>query len=101
MKAGSAEVVDVLRCEARGAAIASGNVIPKSSLSRRIWRTVVMIVEPPGLPTPRNGCPSWSTIVGAMLERGRLPPAGRFGSGGPGEGGAGAESVSSLLSRKP
>src|SRR5919108_2184758 len=97
MKPGSAEVVDVLRCEARGAAIASGNVIAKSSLSRRIWRTVVMIVEPPGLPMPRNGCPSWSTIVGAMLERGRLPPAGRLGAGAPGEGRPRAQAVSSWL----
>jgi len=36
-----------------------------------------------------------------MLERGRLPPAGRFGSGTPGEAGTGSKSVSSLLSRKP
>jgi hypothetical protein len=40
-------------------------------------------------------------MVGDMLERGRLPPAGRLGSGSPDEGGAKSKSVSSLLSRKP
>src|ERR671936_1238573 len=82
MKAGSAIDVEVFRCDARGASIASGSDMPKSSRSSRICSTVVMIVEPPGLPTPSNGRPSWSTIVGAMLERGRLPPTGRFGSSG-------------------
>src|SRR5207248_4715405 len=79
MKAGSACVAP-LRCDARGAAIASGSDMPKSRRSSRIWRTVVMIVAPPGLPTANSGCPLCSTIVGDMLERGRLPPAGRFGS---------------------
>ena len=36
-----------------------------------------------------------------MLDRGRLPPAGRFGSGTPDWIGVKSKSVSSLLSRKP
>ena len=39
--------------------------------------------------------------VGDMLDRGRLPPAGRFGSGTPANIGTGSKSVSSLLSRNP
>jgi hypothetical protein len=34
----------------------------------------VMIVEPPGDPTARNGFPSCKTIVGLIELRGRLPP---------------------------
>src|SRR4029453_12782961 len=99
MKAGSATFVGVFRWDARGAAIASGSDMPKSSLSRRICSTVVMIIELPGVPTPSIGRPPWRTIVGAMLERGRLPPEGRFGSGAPGEGGAGWKGGRLLLSR--
>jgi hypothetical protein len=40
-------------------------------------------------------------MVGAMLLRGRLPGAGRLGSGTVGSAGAKVKSVSSLLSRKP
>jgi hypothetical protein len=39
--------------------------------------------------------------VGAIDERGRLPPAGRFGSLSTLDAGAKLKSVSSLLSRKP
>jgi len=38
----------------------------------RICSTVVMIVEPPGEPMVNAGAPSRSTMVGLMLERGRL-----------------------------
>ena len=51
-------------------------------------------------PSP-TGRPWASTTVGLMLERGRLPGAGRLGSGTPGTSGAGLKSVSSLLSRNP
>ena len=37
-----------------------------------------MIVGPPGLPTTARTCPSSSTIVGHMLDSGRLPGLGRF-----------------------
>src|SRR5690242_17039258 len=101
MKAGSADVVAEFVFDARGAAIASGSDMPKSMRLRSVCRTVVMIVAPPGLPTVSHGRPRRRTIVGAMLERGRLPPCGRLGSGEPSAGGAGSKSVSSLLSRKP
>ena len=38
-----------------------------------------MIVDPPGEPIASNGLPPWSTIVGLMELRGRLPPSTRFG----------------------
>ena len=60
-----------------------------------------MIVEPPGLPSASSGRPWRRTIVGAMLDRGRLPGAGRLGSGTPGVAGWALKSVSSLLRRKP
>src|SRR5919199_4503305 len=60
-----------------------------------------MIVAPPGEPRAMNGRPPRSTIVGDMLLRGRLPAAGRFGSGVSGVGGAKSKSVISLLSRNP
>ena len=72
----------MLRCEARGAAIACSMVIPRSIRLKSICSTVVMIVEPPGEPSARNGLPSRSTIVGEIDERGRLPPWMRFGSAG-------------------
>jgi hypothetical protein len=100
-KSSSAFVGVELRCDARGAAIASCSDIPKSSRSRSVCSTVVMIIEPPGLPSAMKGRPSWRTIVGAMLERGRLPPAARLGSGRVALAGTGSKSVSSLLSRKP
>ena len=40
-------------------------------------------------------------MVGAIDERGRLPPSTRFATGLPSSSGAKAKSVSSLLSRKP
>ena len=55
-----------------------------------------MIVEPPGEPSATAGRPWSKTIVGAMLERGRLPGAGEFAVPV-----AKLKSVSSLLSRKP
>ena len=60
-------------------AIACGSVIPWSSRSTRIWSTVVMIVEPPGEPSARNGLPLRRTIVGDIELRGRLPPSTRLG----------------------
>src|ERR1044072_840837 len=79
--AGSACDVAGLRCDARGAAMASGSDMPRASRFIRIWMTVVMILAPPRGPTARNGLPSLSTMVGDMLDRGRLPGAARFGSG--------------------
>src|SRR4051812_32885836 len=55
----------------------------------------MMIVAPPAPPTARIGVPSWTTIVGLIDERGRLPGPGSFAVPGP------EKSVSSLLSRKP
>ena len=63
--------------------------------------TVVMIVEPPGEPAAKYGAPSFNTMVGLMLDRGRLPGAGRFGSYTPGADAAKSKSVISLFSRKP
>ena len=90
-------VVALLRCEARGAASASGRLIPKSILLTRICSTVVMIVEPPGEPSASTGRPWSKTIVGAMLERGRLPARRRVRR----VRSVKLKSVSSLLSRKP
>jgi hypothetical protein len=55
-----------------------------------------MIVDPPGVPTASRGSPSAVTMVGLMLDRGRLPGAGRFGLGS-----VKLKSVSSLFSRNP
>ena len=99
--AGSAWVVAALRCDARGAAMAAGSDIPRSMWLTRICRTVVMIVAPPGEPTAKSNRPFLRTIVGDMLERGRLPAAGRFGSGRPTGAAVKSKSVISLLSRKP
>jgi hypothetical protein len=61
-----------------------------------------MIIEPPGEPIARYGAPSSSTMVGLIDERGRLPGAGRFGSGTPGPWvGVKLKSVNSLFSRNP
>ena len=98
MKAGSAVTLAVLRWLARGAAIASWTVMPRSIRLTSICRTVVMIVEPPGEPSARNGLPSLSTIVGDIELRGRLPGWMRFGSAASY---TVEKSVSSLLSRKP
>ena len=87
-----------LRCEARGAATASGSVIPRSMRFMRICVTVVMIVDPPGEPTTNRTSPSSSTIVGDIDDRGRLPGSTMFGSVGFGRK---LKSVSSLFSRKP
>src|SRR5215211_736788 len=97
MKAGSALVAVVLRWLARGAAIACGSVDPRSRRSSSTWSTVVMIIEPPGDPTARNGRPSARTIVGLIELRGRFPPSARFGCVKESK----LKSVSSLLSRKP
>jgi hypothetical protein len=64
---------------ARGAAMACGSVAPRSSRSRRICSTTVMMVEPPGETSASSGWPSSSTIVGLIELRGRLPPSTRFG----------------------
>ena len=102
MNAGSAETAAVFRCDARGAATASSSGIPKSSRLISVWVTVVMIIEPPGEPIARTGTPSSSTMVGLIDERGRLPGAGRFGSGTPGPWvGVKLKSVSSLFNKNP
>ncbi len=41
-----------------------------------------MIVEPPGDPSASSGFSSWSTIVGDIELRGRLPGSIRLGSAG-------------------
>ena len=97
MNAGSAAVAAVLRWLARGAAIASGSVAPRSSRSTRICSTVVMIIDPPGDPSARNGLAVPSTIVGLIELRGRLPPSTRLGCVSESK----LKSVSSLLSRNP
>ena len=76
----SAVTLAVLRWDARGAATASGSVMPRSSRLVSVCRTVVMMVEPPGEPSARNGLPPRSTIVGDIDDRGRLPGWIRFGS---------------------
>src|SRR4051812_7812563 len=91
----------VLRCEARGAAIASGSVMPRAMRLTSTWSTVVMIVAPPGEPAARKGLPSLSTIVGAIELRGRLFGPGRLGSGAVPCVPVKLKSVISLLSRKP
>src|SRR3954468_3650765 len=95
--AGSASVVAELRWLARGAATASGRLIWRSIRFTRICSTVVMIEAPPGDPTVRNGLPFVVTIVGAIEERGRLPPSARLGAVVD----AVSKSVSSLLRRNP
>ena len=55
-----------------------------------------MMLAPPGEPSARIGLPSLNTMVGDMLERGRLPPAGEFAVPG-----TKLKSVSSLLSKNP
>jgi S-adenosylmethionine:tRNA ribosyltransferase-isomerase len=94
-------VVGALRWLSRGAAIASGSERPKSTRSSSSCVTVVMIDAPPGEPSASHGRPSRSTMVGAMDERGRLPPATWFALFGllPSE--PRLKSVSSLLRRNP
>src|SRR3954468_19454089 len=55
----------------------------------------MMIVARPAPPTARIGVPSWTTIVGLIDERGRLPGPGSLAVPGP------EKSGSSLLSRNP
>lgn len=50
----------------------------KSIRLMSVCRTVVMMVAPPGDPTASQGAPLRSTIVGLMLDRGRLPGAARI-----------------------
>jgi hypothetical protein len=79
MNAGSASLWTALRCDTRGAAIASGSVLPRSNFSTSSCSTVVMIVAPPGEPSATTGLPWRVTIVGAIDERGRLPASTWFG----------------------
>lgn len=83
------------------AATARSRVTPRSIRFSSTWTTVVMVLAPPVEPSARNGLPSRSTIVGAMLARGRFPAAGRSGSGNGPCVGVKLKSVSSLLSRNP
>ena len=76
--------------------MAPGSVRPRSNRSSNSCSTVVMIVAPPGDPSASRGLPSCNTIVGAMLERGRLPPAGELAVPA-----TKLKSVSSLLSKNP
>ncbi|CAI8384211.1 MAG: Uncharacterised protein [SAR116 cluster bacterium MED-G04] len=56
---------------------------------------------PPGEPITSTGLPSFSTIVGAMDERGRLPGSTLFAMGTPSRCDRNEKSVNSLLSRNP
>ena len=78
MNADSASLVVSLRWLARGAAIASGSGVPRSTRSSRICSTVVMIVAPPGEPSASTGLRPAVTIVGLIELRGLLPPSGRL-----------------------
>ena len=79
---------------ARGSAIASGSVRPRSIRSTSSWRTVVMIIEPPES-RATNGLPSRRTIVGLSSFKWAPHPSTRFGCVGESK----LKSVSSLLSR--
>jgi hypothetical protein len=58
----------------RGAFTAWLTLIPKSTTFRMVWSTVVMIVEPPGVPVTKKSSPSGSvTMVGVMAESMRFP----------------------------
>jgi len=70
----------VLRWLTRGAASAAGSDMPKSTWFRMICRMVVGMVDPPAAPMLKTGCPPSNAMTGPMLDRGCLPPAGRFGS---------------------
>jgi hypothetical protein len=59
----------------RGAATASSIGRPKSTTFTIESRVVLMMRGPPGLPVTSRGAPSFSTMVGVMLESGRLPGA--------------------------
>jgi hypothetical protein len=105
--AASVWVGSLLRWLSRGAATALGSVIPKSMRLSRICATVVMIDAPPGEPRARNGRPLRRTMVGAIDERGRLPPCTTLAPVLTPPGVLGSvlvvrlKSVISLLSRKP
>ncbi len=60
-----------------------------------------MIRLPPGLPTTSTGVPFFSTMVGAIDDRGRLPGSTRLAIGTPPDWVRKEKSVSSLFSRKP
>src|SRR4030095_7232516 len=101
MNSGSAVTLAVFRWDARGAAIAWEMVMPRSTRFTIVWRTVVMMVDPPGEPSARNGLSSFRMIVGDIDERGRFPGAMRFGSVGLGGLGAAGQSVSWWFGGKP
>jgi len=42
--------------------------MPKSTTFRIVWRTVLIMVRPPGLPVTMHSLPSLVIIVGVMLE---------------------------------
>ena len=54
------------------------NTMMFSSTLRICWSWL----SPPGVLIARNGLPSFSTIVGVSVVRGRLPPASTFGLAG-------------------
>ena len=56
-----------------GASAAESSGMPKSITFEMTCATVVMIVEPPGVPTTRKTAPSLTTIVGVMADSMRLP----------------------------
>ena len=74
---------------------------PRSRCSTRIWSTVVMMVAPPGEPMASTGRPSRNTMVGLIEERGRLPGAGRLGSGTPANSGVGVEVGQLVVEQEP
>ena len=82
MNAGSACVVArVALAEARGAATASGSDIPKSNRLTQDLQHRRDDRRAAGRAQRQDGLPLRSTIVGAIDERGRLPPSRRAGSG--------------------
>ena len=83
MNAGSASVVALLRCDARGSAIASGSDMPRSKRLTRICRTVVMIVEPPGEPSASTGrAAAQHDRRATSTSAAACAAAGEFGSAG-------------------
>jgi hypothetical protein len=93
--AGSAEVVAVLRCEALGASMASGRVMPKSRSLTSTCSTVVIIVDPRGAEREYRISFAGDYRRANAAPR-RFPPSGELARPG-----TGSKSVSPLLRMKP
>src|ERR1022692_1955595 len=72
---------DVYKCalSKRGASMASCGDILNSTMLRKTWSNVWSCKSPPGVDIARNGLPSFSTIKGLSVTRGRLPGANWLG----------------------